>query len=66
MNTGLLSLVALLPAIVGPLPSEERVLEAELCNGGTITIALEPGEDSPEDQCRLDACHVGNCRKKLI
>ena len=65
MNLAALGLAALVPAMIGPLPAETPVLIAELCNGGTIEIPLGPGKDAPAEMCRLDACHAGNCRKKL-
>ena len=60
----LIALAALLPVALGPLPQEERVLTARLCNGGTITIPLDDRDDAPGRDCHPDACHAGTCREK--
>lgn len=59
-----LAIVALVPIALGPLPQEERVLTASLCNGGTITIPLSDDEDAPQRDCHQQACHAGTCREK--
>ena len=60
-------IASMIPVMIGPLPdAESPALVAQLCNGGTITIPLGPEDDVPADPCRIDACHAGNCRKKLI
>lgn len=59
------ALAVLVPVLIGPLPDESRSINAQLCNGGTITIPLGGG-DKPADNgnCHPKACHAGNCRDK--
>ncbi len=63
-----LALAALLPVLIGPLPSQADTgptITAQLCNGGTITIPLGDGEPPVGDgACYPKACHAGNCRGK--
>ena len=58
-----LALAALIPVMLGPLPSEQQAITAKLCNGGTITIPLG---DAPEEEgnCHPKGCHAGTCREK--
>jgi len=58
------AILALIPALIGPLPAESSAFTARLCNGGTITIPL--GGDAPADDgnCHPKGCHAGNCREK--
>ncbi len=65
--SGMLSLavLALVPAMIGPLPAERPgTLTAVLCNGGTIAIRL--GDEVPADprDCQPQGCHAGTCRGK--
>lgn len=69
MNALEIGLLALFPAMLGPLPAEERTLTALLCSGDT-TIEVEipisddtlPNEGAP---CHGKGCHGASCRKKL-
>jgi hypothetical protein len=58
------ALAALVPVLIGPLPTETTTITARLCNGGTIAIPL--GNDSPAEDGRCDpkGCHAGTCREK--
>jgi hypothetical protein len=60
-----LSVLALVPVLVGPLPAQSATITAQLCNGGTITIPLGK-ESAPADegQCHPKGCHAGACREK--
>lgn len=65
-----LALLALVPAMIGPLPAPAPApdgggtITARLCNGGTITIPL--GDDDPGDggHCHPKGCHAGSCRER--
>lgn len=60
------ALAALVPVMVGPLPTSgaPAVLTARLCNGGTITIPLGPRKlPAGERDCHPKGCHAGMCRK---
>jgi len=60
-----LALAALVPVMVGPLPSAPgRTLTMHLCNGGTITIPLDDGTPAPDGGCHPKGCHAGTCRQK--
>jgi len=58
------ALAALIPVLVGPLPTQSNAITAKLCNGGTISIPV--GDDAPEDNrdCHPKGCHAGTCREK--
>jgi hypothetical protein len=59
------ALLALVPALIGPLPAAQQALTAKLCNGGTITIPLGKGNAPDEDRrCQPKGCHAGTCRDK--
>lgn len=60
----LVTLLALAPIAIGPLPGAERTLTLALCLGGEITIPLGDKDDGQKRDCHLDACHAGNCREK--
>jgi hypothetical protein len=58
-----LALAALVPVLVGPLPTESATLRGSICGGGDITIPLGKGrEDKPE--CHPKGCHAGTCRER--
>lgn len=59
--------LALLPAMIGPLEAEARVLAAPLCNGGTVSLPTAPeGPPSPsQGPCCAKGCHAGSSRKRL-
>ena len=65
------SLLALFPAMVGPLPIEEgsRALVLALCGGGNIEIALESDDGTlpapATTPCCAKGCHTGE-RKRLV
>jgi hypothetical protein len=63
-----LALAALMPVMVGPLPSPgPEVLTAQLCNGGTVTIPLgKPKAPDEKEDCHPKGCHAGNCRERDI
>lgn len=59
--------MALIPAILGPLPAQARQLTVALCGGGALTIPAggptAPGQgNSP---CCAKGCHTGQSRKRL-
>lgn len=59
----LLALVAILPAMVGPLPASARVLHVRLCAGGVATIPI-PLRESPAAPCLQKGCHAGCNRRR--
>lgn len=65
MTHGLLALVGFIPAMVGPLPGGERVLVAQLCGGGTITIPVGGDEPQEDPMCHKAGCHAQTCRRKF-
>ena len=60
----LIALLALVPMITGPLPSNEKTLTMTLCDGGSITISLGDEDEKPDRDCHQTACHAGTCREK--
>jgi hypothetical protein len=58
------ALAALIPVLVGPLPTQSTAITAKLCNGGTITIPV--GDDAPaqDENGHPKGCHAGTCREK--
>lgn len=65
-----LSAVALVPAMTGPLrAADARALVLPLCNGGTVTIPIGGEHDGsggqPTTPCCAKACHSGDRRKPL-
>ncbi len=60
MNGVALGLLALVPAIVGPLPEEQQVISARICgNGEAVLIDIPiPLRKSPLSQ----PCHAKGCR----
>lgn len=61
----LLALLALVPGALGPLPQQEEVLVAALCNGGTIEIPLGDKDGGNKRDCHQQGCHAGNCRERF-
>lgn len=63
----LAALVAMVPAMIGPLQASARTVAIPLCNGGTASIPLDapklPGEQGP---CCAKGCHGGNCQRKRL
>lgn len=59
-----LAVLALVPVMIGPLPTGDKTITAVLCNGGTITIPV--GKDGPEPprDCHPKGCHAGSCRER--
>lgn len=61
------AILALLPAMTGPLAAADRSLEVALCNGGSLSIPLR-GNPAPEDgskPCCAKGCHSSSCRKRV-
>ena len=51
---------------VPPVGSENDVVIAKLCNGGTIEIPIGNREkEQPSAPCHFKACHAGTCRTKV-
>ncbi|GGB89152.1 hypothetical protein GCM10011494_04350 [Novosphingobium endophyticum] len=63
----LLSALALVPAMIGPLQAEARSLVAPLCGGASLSIPVAPeGPPGPsQGPCCAKGCHAGSCRKRL-
>lgn len=64
----LLGALALLPAMIGPLRAEARMLLAPLCGGGVVSIPTgqtdaPPGP--PQGPCCAKGCHAAASRKRL-
>lgn len=63
----LFAALALLPAMVGPLPAAAQSLTVALCNGGSLTIPA--GGSAPlggsQGPCCAKGCHSGQSRKRL-
>ncbi len=65
MNAAILALVALVPAMIGPLPAPtETVLHVALCGGGTAAIPLPRRQREVPEPCSQKACHAGCSRKR--
>ncbi|MBY6218070.1 hypothetical protein [Qipengyuania aquimaris] len=67
MNSLLLAVSALVPAMIGPLPAEERTLTVTLCGSGKV-IEIDLGDPAPVDgegACHQSGCHAGCSRKKI-
>ncbi|GGD73304.1 hypothetical protein [Croceicoccus mobilis] len=69
MNPRLFALLALFPALTGPLPASAKggpSIIVALCNGGSIEIPLgdddEGGDNAP---CHPQGCHGTSCRKRF-
>ena len=64
----LLGTLALLPAMIGPLEAEARMLVAPLCDGGVVSIPVGQGDappGPPQGPCCAKGCHAGASRKRL-
>ncbi len=59
-----LALAALVPVMIGPMPTQSAAITAQLCNGGTITIPLGDGAPAQDRDCHPKGCHAGTCRPK--
>ncbi|MCZ8137171.1 MAG: hypothetical protein O9266_12785 [Porphyrobacter sp.] len=57
------ALAALVPVMVGPLPTQSATITARLCNGGTITIPVGDGAPAQDRDCHPKGCHAGTCRE---
>lgn len=65
MNAAILALVALVPAMVGPLPAPTAtVVHVALCGGGTAAIPLPRRQREAPAPCPQKACHAGCSRKR--
>lgn len=63
----LLALVALVPAMTGPIAAQQGAAIVALCGGGSISIPLG-GAPAPGDgnaPCCAKGCHSGQSRKRL-
>ena len=65
MNTGIFALTSMIPALIGPLPAEEKTIETALCGGGVIEIPLPMREEKPDAPCHDQGCHA-SCNRKRI
>ena len=55
-----IGLLALVPAIVGPLPEQQRIISARICgNGDTVTIEIPV---QPRKSPLTQPCHAKGCR----
>jgi len=63
----ILSGLALLPAMFGPLPAQAKQLAVSLCGGGTLDIPLGGGNGPTKGTtpCCAKGCHSGQSRKRL-
>ena len=57
------ALVALIPAMVGPLPLEQgsTAIMLAICGGGSVEVALDTGED-PAPMPATTPCCAKGCR----
>lgn len=62
-GTSLAALLAMIPAMVGPLPLEQgsRALLVAICGGGTVEIALDQDQGSAPMPATTPCCAKG-CR----
>jgi hypothetical protein len=62
-----LALLALVPAIAGPLPAASASsLDVALCSGGSLPIPQnEPAPGKGFSPCCAKGCHGGSSRKRL-
>lgn len=60
----ILAAFALIPALIGPLPQDQRSITIALCSGGTATIPLGGKERERQRECDREGCHAGSCRQK--
>lgn len=68
MNAAGFSLIALLPALLGPLPQEGKTITALLCSGDRvieIDIPIADDEPAQDGPCHNQGCHAGSCRKQI-
>lgn len=59
-----ISVAALFPLAIGPLPTDDAVLVVALCNGGSMSIPLGGDKEEPAP-CPAKGCHAGPCRKQI-
>ena len=60
MNGTVVGILALVPAIVGPLPEQQRIISASICgNGATVTIEIPV---QPRKSPLTQPCHAKGCR----
>ena len=67
MTAAALALLALLPAMTGPLAAAERSLEVALCNGGSLSLPLggTPAPAEGSRPCCAKGCHSSSSRKRF-
>ena len=68
MSTFYSAMIALLPALVGPLPDAADQLTLSVC-GSEALVTIDLGREAPEPaqspSCHGKACHAGCSRKKF-
>ena len=68
MNSTLFAALALVPALLGPLPDAPRRMTAVLCTGaGAVEIEVQfPAERSPlTAPCHAKGCRASSRREKI-
>lgn len=68
MSTFYPTMLALLPALIGPLPDARDQLTVKICGSdAVITISLggDAPDPGPDPACHEKACHAGSNRKKF-
>lgn len=64
MKIELYALSALVPMMLGPLPTSADSITARLCGGGVIQIPIDGEPEQAPDRPCSKACHAGACRKR--
>lgn len=59
--------LALIPAMIGPLPTRAQQLKIALCGGGSASVPLggNGGPGNGSSPCCAKGCHGGQTRKRL-
>ena len=67
MNSALLGVIALVPAMLGPLPQAggDTSLTLRLCNGGAITIPVPQKDREEPAPCHAKVRHAECSRKRF-
>lgn len=65
MNVAIFALAALIPAMIGQVPSDDPAdsVTSRLCGGGTITIPLPDRKPQAPAPCHAKGCHA-QCQRK--
>ena len=66
-SLGSFAALALLPAMIGPIPlAQAGTLNLALCGGGALSIPLNsPAPANGSAPCCAKGCHNGSSRKRL-